>query len=327
MRKNPLLVAPPKPATGRLHRLGQRYTDEIRGVFGDLSEDFDDIHKGVFFSPSPVVAYTYAAERQDISENDYGLKDVVNPPVLIGIRSSGDEQIDTDALRVALQLLQSVIDYNPEGDPGDVDELEDDSFLEVQARARGYDLLEEGLTGVGGTVGNYPDLAEAADAVRRLYKLVQSEGEWDVKDPADFSEDVRQAALDEAKGLLPQVRLLREVDSDEVCEIRVVHALESAGNIATEYLGPNRVIPTESLDVYGSLDEGAIEAFDEFLLQNSTAVYETGDTPELWHGTSLKIAQKAFPDLITHEKFWEGVALGSSYDLEELQREMEEEEE
>ena len=64
VKRNPLSPYPPTPASGRLHRVGDLVNQEMLELFGHLSSDFDDLHKGVVVSPKPLVAYAYATARR-----------------------------------------------------------------------------------------------------------------------------------------------------------------------------------------------------------------------------------------------------------------------
>ena len=136
-------------------------------------------------------------------------------------------------------------------------------------------------------------------------------------------------ALAEAQHIIPQSRLLREVHENELIAIIVLPPLREEGVEDTmEELSED---PMDFLGGSGDLDGLAIRTFDRYLLDTGHVLYiQPGSSMReinRWHGTSLSIAKKAFPDVVSPALYWTGVEYGSAYDLDELEREYEDQEE
>lgn len=322
--KNPLSPTPPLPS-GRTHRLGEAHIQPIRDLFGDLDEGFDDIHRGVFLTDLPIVAYAYAEDRRETGENAFGLPDVVNPPVLIGLRiPEEDEHIDTDAMVTAMNLLDVAQQLRLD-DHAFYEELEQvEDLIRDHSRSEYYSLTDESLSSIGGDYGNRPNPYEFYEAVKQIAEALDQADISAAEELVDLPENIRELALKKAAELIPQSRLLREVHEDEVARIVVVPPFPTMANI----FGEESEFPTRD----PGLDDPGVPADEigqvsNWLLDEGTIIYESGKKPNRWHGTSLGIARRAFPRIVTFEVVNNGVRAGSAYDLDALEAEYEDEDE
>lgn len=306
MRRNPLSPTPPVPAGKKLHRLGTATEEKLRTLFGDLGDEFEELHRGVFLSPFPIVAYAYAAARIETGENDFGFNDVVDPPCLIGVALQEPEYIDTDAVSVAKDLLYVASKYELEEEPEDYDVVSD------YCRSPFLDLSEpSSIYTVGGDIGNRPDAVAFYRAALDLQEFWRQHISDD-EDPSDIYEAprvVREKALQLSASIVPQSRILSELPPEQVVQICVIHPMTW-----NEEMGDALVDPMDSVEDGEPLTE-AIPSLNRFLLQNSHDVYRapSREKPTRWHGTSLSIARKAYPELISPAAYHEGLRAGSTY--------------
>lgn len=314
MKNNPLSPTPPMPK-GKLHRTGEPHALKLRELFGHLDSGFDDIHRGVFIADKPIVSYAYAIARRGVGENDYGLPDVVDPPVLIGLKIDPSEEfIDTDAMTTAHDILKAAQTLRLENMDEDLEPEDLEDFLRDYSRSEFFDMSETSLGALGGEVGNRPDSSEFYLKVQEMIKLLRAEDILPAEELTELPDEILEEALKSAAKIIPQSRLLREVTSKEVVQIFVVPPF-STGDEA-EF--PERELPFDQL----TSDE--VDVANSWLMSQSTEIYQRSKTKaNRWHGTSLSIARKAFPKLITPQVFAEGVRAGSAYDLDELEQEQE----
>jgi len=301
-------------------------------LFGHLSSDFDDLHKGVFVSPKPLVAYSYASSRQVVGDNEYGVPDVLDPPVLIGLNIPEDELlIDTDGVTTAMNLLKFTRELVASGESWE--DLEDLEWGEVDvsdySRMSYYDMSEFGPAFVGGDVGNRPSSADFLEAIQELVGYLQAEQVDTQTEIQEYPEEALNKALELAKGIIPQFRILREVDEDAVEEIIVLPPIMEPSGKTAEY-------PTTAVtDYYEFLEEEGVDQLNDLLTEEiGKRIHGLGTSDQLyWHGTSLSIARMAFPSLFEDSvDYADAVRKGSAYDLELMEleygeREEEEEEE
>jgi hypothetical protein len=320
MRRNPLSPTPPRPK-GVIHRLGSSWEEKLRTLFGDLGPEFDDIHRGVFLTEYPVVAYAYAADRSLSGENDFGVEDVIDPPVLIGFNLQEEEYIDTDAMVTAQNLLE--VAWNWELDEVDDEDL-GDVFSEY-SRSQYFDTMHEprAVVAAGGDIGNRPDARAFFEAAKELQEALRRRDD-DAEDIYELSPEYRTLALKLAGEIVPQSRVLTEISGDQVACILVVHPMTW-----NEEMGSALVDPEDELES-GPLTD-MIPALNRFILRHAVDVYPSGIRPSTvkqWHGTSLSVARAAYPELISREQYHAAVKEGSTYSAFDWQsfEEMEEEE-
>jgi hypothetical protein len=109
--------------------------------------------------------------------------------------------------------------------------------------------------------------------------------------------------------------VLTEIPESQVAKIIVVYPM----TWVTED-GDALVDPKDFLSPWEQLDDGAIQEFNKFILQNSEVIYSAPwKTATRWHGTSLSIARKAYPDLVTLDLYRKGLRAGSVWSAETWQ--------
>ena len=328
MKVNPLSPGyrPEKVPRGKEHKLESRVEDEVRRYFSDLGDEFDDIHKGVFFTPHPVVAYAYAWDRQTIGMNDFGSDDVEDPPVLVGVKLKQPEYMDTDAMVTAKNILDlAQKEIRRAEDPDDIDDFE---LVEDYARSSGFSLEDVPLSQLGGDIGNRP---EGGDLVRAVHQMVERLEEEDIppeEEPVDFPEDIRQYALDLAKEIIPQSRVLQDVNEEEIMAVLVMRPIMGE---ETKELGPEVQDPMNTFSEWEDLNDMSISDFDDWLTHpdQSLAVIQRAPLNEipLWHGTALSYVREAYPGLIPLDRTEEILDAASTYDQEAMRAEYEEDDE
>ncbi len=334
MKNNPLSPTPPDPKQGRKHRVGSRTDEGLRELFGHLGEEFDDIHRGVFVTDHPIVAYAYAWARLGDGDNDFGQEDVVDPPVLIGLNLPLEEEyIDTDAMVTAQELLNmaQLIQQEEEEDDED-EESEALEFASGVTRDESYSLEDMyGLSGIGGLIGNFANKMQFYRAAKELSLMLEEQGVPAKEELVELPDGILEKALDKAASLIPQSRLLREVHGDEVVTIIVLPPIRDDLYNKYQLKEYPLVDPSEEIDTYGELDDAGIGMFNEYLLDQGSVLYmdPKGAMQDVnrWHGTSLSVAREAFPDIVTFARFHQGQQQGSAYDWDELEAEREDEEE
>jgi hypothetical protein len=324
MKNNPLSPTPPSPKEGRLHRLGSVTARRVRELFGHLSPQFDDVHRGVFFANNPVVAYTYAASRRGVGENDWGLTDVVDPPVLIGAFIPPDQEFyDTDAMVTAQELLV-VGQMIQEEDAGERDNEEIYDYVKDMSRSEYYSFMYLGLQSLGGDIGNRANAKDVYKAAKKIAIMLVALDIPTHANITEFPDRVLEVALEEASKIVPQSRLIREVHEDEVIALIVMPPIAEPDE-EQEFPQEN---PDDFLEESGELDADAIRKFDKYILDTGHVLYIKPGAAmrdiNRWHGTTLNVAREAFPDIVTYARFHEGQQFGSAYDWDELEREREE---
>lgn len=313
MRHNPLSPTPPPPK-GKRHRTGDQHALKLRELFGHLDSGFDDIYRGVFVADIPLVAYAYAIARREVGENDFGLPDVVDPPVLIGLSiDPSEEHIDTDAMTAASNILSVAQLIRLK----EYDEEESEEELRDYSRPEFFDFSEFGLGYAGGSVGNLPSASDLRLEVDKMIKLLEEADIDPGEEPTEFPDDLLRAALQAGARIIPQARLLREVTAKEVAQILVVPPISN----------PEEADEFETTEIpFDLLEENEIYRADAWLVSQSVPIYQRGKANR-WHGTSLSIARKAFPEIVDGPTYHEGIRAGSAYDLDELEQDLNEEEE
>lgn len=329
MRINPLSPGyrPTNVPRGKEHKLGERVEQEVRSYFEDLAEEFEDIHKGVFFTPHPLVAYAYGADRQKIGyNNDFDIYDIEDPVALVGVKLKQDEYMDTDALVTAMNILDVAQKTLRRAD--DPDDIDDEDLMQDYGRSAFYSFGDlDGIRSIGGDVGTRPDGASFLIAVRDMVELLEEKGIPPEENPVDFPEEVRQQAVDWAKDLIPQSRVLQDVEEEEILAVVVMKPILGP---ETKDLGPEVIDPTHTFEDQGEVYDMSISDFDDWLIHpdQSFVVLQRAPLKEipLWHGTTLSAVREAYPGLIPPDKAQEALEAASSYDLEALRAEYEEEE-
>jgi hypothetical protein len=329
MRINPLSPGyrPANIRRGKEHKLGSLTEKSVRDYFGDLGDEFDDIHKGVFFTPHPLVAYAYASDRQRIGYNDMGFDDVEDPPVFVGVKLQQPEYMDTDAMVTAQNILY-VAQKQIRRSEDPEDEIDDFELLSDYARQDSYSLDEEtGVGSLGGDVGTRPDGGKLLSALHDMVNYLDNNEIPPEVEPVDMSKEVRQYAIDLAKDIIPQSRVLQDVSEAEIMAVLVIKPIVGPD---TKDLGPEVRDPTHHFEEWGELNEMTISDFDDWLLHpdQSFVVLQRAPLREipLWHGTTLSAVREAYPGLIPPDKALEALEEASSYDLEAMRAEFEDEE-
>jgi hypothetical protein len=185
-----------------LHRLGTATEASLRRIFGDLGDEYDDLHRGVFVTEFPIVAYAYAANRSEFGENEFGLADVSDPPVLIGFDLKEQEYIDTDAIVTAAELLKTVmLPEFLELDEDDTDGIND--LFSDHARQDFYDLMDgsEIIKSIGGDIGNRASIFDLYRAALELQEFIVKQGGTDTNDVNELPSVIREKALKLARRL------------------------------------------------------------------------------------------------------------------------------
>ena len=321
LRNNPLLAEPPV-APGKAHRLGSMAEAGVQDFFADVDESVENLYEGVHVTPHPIVATAYAMARRKNDYNDYGLYDVVDPPVLVGFKLDGEEALDADGYVTAKDLHELARQLI--ADEVTTEDFEDDHDGELQEQ---YDLAGYtwgpffefepyfGIAYPGGRFGNQPAYDAFVSALLEHMNAISS---------GDYSEEeLRKQALKRAYEIVPQSRIMRDVFEEEVAAVLVLPPYIPAEDDAAFEEAPSP--PFQDLAAFEGMETP--EEFDEELLEDGTVVYGDASKANRWHGTSLSIARKALPDIFTPVVVNEAMEAGSAYDLEELEEESDEEEE
>jgi len=315
VRLNPLVAQPPIIRGRQLHRMGELVLHEIQNYFKDVDSAVKDVYKGVHLTPHPVVAAAYAMDRRVIEENDYGYLDIVDPPVLIGLHIKGEEYLDADGYIAAMNIYNVANDFVED----DIDLDNPDEFYLIEFNLTDYaweDLFLDpylGLNYVGGEIGNRPELNAFLEAVREQMSLVGK-----VNDDA-----LLKNALRLAQEIVPQSRVCRDIVSDEVVALVVL----APYTVAEKDLDFEETPTPPFYDFESFFNKETPEEFNKVILEEGTVIYGDPANANRWHGTSLSVAETAFPDLLTSVLVEKALKAGSPYDLETFEEEFEEEEE
>jgi len=311
MRRNPLLRKPPK--AGREHRLGSLTEREVTNLFSAVDPAAKNIYEGVHITPHPIVATAYAMNRRRVAYNDYGLLDVVNPPVLIGFRRMEGEELDADGYVTAKAILDMAEQLEKDGvDEEGLQELTEEGALEDEYSFGDYAWQAQpfepyfGIQYPGGTFGNkaeYNAFFEAVEA-QLAYQSDHRHNEY----------DLFRHALTLAEEIVPQSRILRDIYEDEIAAIVVLAPyIDGEDSRDEEMMSP----PFESLDAFEDMEQP--EDFNRQILNDATVIYGRLEDVDSWHGTSLSIAAEALPDILDFERKQDALEAGSVYSAEELE--------
>jgi hypothetical protein len=305
--------------------MGERGEQEVIAKFGDLDPNVYDMYAGVHVSAHPVVATAYALGNRDIGEGDWGF-DVVNPGVLLGLKTSKkSEIIDADGYTVAsnfLTISQQLYDDDHHFDEFDLGDLilgpesEDSDESDIQDTFRDYarsDLTFDdslGIGYIGGDAGNRAGLEEYVVAVAELLPM------WHALVDED---EIKLAALRLAKKFVPQGRILRDIPPRSIACVVVLPPWRPASYTDgwEEAQGAGWVdlsSPEWTDELY---DYSSPEEYDAFVLRNSTVVYGDPNKAKTWHGTSLSRAAEALPSIFTPAVKQAAFEAGSAYDAED----------
>jgi len=308
MRRNPLSRKPPK--WGQQHRLGSITEREIKDLFRFVDPEVLSPYEGVHVTPHPIVATAYAMNRRRVAYNDYELLDVVNPPVLVGLRLEGAETLDADGYVTAKNILKVTEQFEKDG--VDVDEFMDlvehgelEYFSDYSYEEEPFDP-SFGLQYSGGKFGNIPEYRAFVEAVKA--QLIYQE------DPSNNEYDLLRHALMLAQNIVPQSRILRDIYQDEVVAVLVLAPYQDGEESRDDEMTSP---PFESLDAFEGMDQP--EDFDSQLLAYATVLYGDPRKANRWHGTSLSIAAEALPEIFSPEKVQEALEAGSAYSKEDLE--------
>jgi hypothetical protein len=298
VRDNPLLALPPTPA-GRAHRLGELVEAEVLDFF-DYPAD-ENLYEGVHVTKHPIVASAYALARRQLDYDDYGRFDVVDPAVLIGLRVEDptDMLADADVLTTGKAIYDVALRaVDQDLDPEDLNDEETAEDLWLSDYSWGPSWAFEsylGLQYAGGDFGNRPAYDDFVEAVQTLMKAA-----LDGKQRYALRAMAKKLALK----IVPQSRLLYDVEEDQVAAV-VVLAPYKPSEDDPYYEETVGFIP---LDDFEYLETP--EAFDDVLLADAATVVGDVDDVDQWHGTSLSIAAKAFPDLFPPNVLEEALEAG-----------------
>lgn len=315
-RRNPLAARPPSPRHGREHRLGVLVAESVQRQFAHVDDNVHDLYYGVHVTKHPIVATAYALDRRKLNYNDFALIDVVDPPVLIGLRvDESEEHIDADGyvkaqdiLRVARDLIQS--GHDPDEVEGDVD-LYDEWHDYSRSGYFADDVLDYGPGYVGGSIGNYPDAGDFARAVACAMRAIEEQVSED---------DLLRLALRLAASIVPQSRVMRDLDEDDVVAVIVLAPYALGGEEDGEEDAKGE--PFTCLGRFARLE--TVEEYDQAILADAEVLYGDPRAADRWHGTSLSAAAEALPGILTHALVEEGKRLGSPYDHDALEAAREE---
>ena len=133
--------------------------------------------------------------------------------------------------------------------------------------------------------------------------------------------ELKKNALELAHDILPQGRVLRDVGEDEVAAVVVLapYVVSEEHRWFEEMPSP----PFASIKHFEECTEPS--QFDSLILEEGTTIYGDPYEANRWHGTSLSIAQKALPGILTPDKVEEALDVGSAYGSELPEEEDEDE--
>jgi hypothetical protein len=326
-KKNPLLARPVLAPGTRTHRMGEEASRRVQELFG-----LGDIYHGVHVTSSPFAAMAYALGRRTFAENDFGLLEIEDPGILLGLSSlCGPIEPDADVLTTAQALLHDLEllkDNFAEFKYGEQDDeygegplatffAENHEAIEELARDNSHssygDVAYTGIENVAGDLANRPSADDYMGSLKTLTAAWIEGRQDDGFDEEEASDEALKLALQ----IVPQARVMCDVP-------------ESA--IACVLLAPNYMLGTEHRDYEDiaeypekfidiskfEVDELYRPHMDEMLLEDAQVVWGNCADSVWWHGTSLSLASLALPGIFTPALQAEIREKGSLWDEDEL---------
>ena len=301
--KNPLLNRPPQKYVK--HRAGPGHTLQMQQLWG-----VEDMYEGVHVTSSPFAALAYALAHRLLGDNEWGLFDVILPPVLIGIGPLKDTLPDMDVYSVANSLVAASKNLSR------LDLSEDDNWEAVEdevndnSHSGWFDSDDLSVRQIAGSVANRPSSKDFSNALGKMLQVrEQMESDWDL--------DPEEEALKLALEILTQRRVLYDVpESKVVCLVIPGAYLPERGGYP---LGRRELAELTGKFIDSPEGDADLKKWDKQALKDGTVVWGNLNKVVWWHGTGLQIAVEALPGILTPQLVREIENEASVWDEDELE--------